>query len=106
MKVWVINLKNTGSRVAMRAYGTRAAAVKEMESIKEQMERQLHYTEVMLEEVDGLLVLALYGDEDGRIGENAVMTELRVIQDSVGRTSGDPITKKIYDDAKDEGELI
>ena len=77
-----------------------------LEHCKEQMERQLHCTEVMLEEVDGQLVLALYNDEDGRIGEKAVMTELRVIQDSVGRTAGDPITKQIYDDAKDEGELI
>ena len=106
MKVWVITLKNTGLRVAMRAYGTKEAAVAEMEDIKQQMERQLHYTEVMLEEVDGLLVLALYGDEDGRIGEHAVMTELPVIQDSVDRTAADPITKQIYDDAKDEGELI
>jgi hypothetical protein len=82
MKVWIISLKNIGSRVLMRAYGTRDAAVAEMQKIKQQMERQMRYTEVMLEEVDGLLVLALYSEEDGRIGEQAVMTELPVIAEA------------------------
>lgn len=101
MKVWIISLKNIGSRVAMRAYGTRAAAVAEMEEIKQQMERQMRYTDVLLEEVDGLIVLALYSDEDGRIGEKAIMAELPVMEDSVGGTAANQITKQMYDDGKD-----
>ena len=78
MKVWVITLQNIGSRTLMRAYGTKEAAVAEMEAIKEQMERQMRYTSVLLEEVEGLLILSFY-DDGIKLCEQAVMTELPVM---------------------------
>ena len=79
MKVWVITLQNIGSRTLMRAYGTKEAAVAEMEAIKQRMERQMRYTDALLEEAEGLLILSLYDDEGIKLCEQAVMTELTVM---------------------------
>ncbi len=84
MKVWIIILKGGDERQKLRAYSKREDAVAEMESLQKHRDQRMRYTDVVLEEVDELLVMSLYGTEENHDGEiviryeEAVMTELEV----------------------------
>jgi hypothetical protein len=78
MKIWIVSINDEAERIKMRAFVDKEVAVAEMKDIQQTLAKQMRYTTVILEEVDDLLVVAFYSDEDGRMGEKAVMTELPV----------------------------
>jgi len=81
MKIWIISLNDEGERVQMRAYTKKEDAVATMETIQHDLSQQMRHTDVVLEKVEDLLVVAFYSEEEGRIGEKAVMTEFEITTD-------------------------
>jgi hypothetical protein len=81
MKFWLITLKGADERQRLMAFARRKDAVSKLTELKEEMDKHLRHTNVQLEKVGNLLVIAGYGDGDDSIRfEEAVMTELPVIE--------------------------
>lgn len=80
MKIWIISIADVGGRIKLRAFAKKEDAVAEMEEIRETIDRQSRHSFAVLENMDDLLVVASYGDDQTCRDEEAVMTELNVTE--------------------------